>query len=531
MKKMSGLFLSMLLAVSVVFIGCSSSSPSSTVSGNQPAAESSAKGENQLRIAISSSPPNLDSHLSTLAIVQIVGSNLFETLVTIDKEYKVIPMLAEKIEVSPDGKTITFPLRKGVKFHNGKEMVADDVVASLKRWGQLASTRAALDNVEIVAKDSHTVQFIMKAPNSSVLGAIASPAQPAVIMPKEVIDSATKQGVKEYIGTGPYKLIEWKQDQYIHLQKYADYQTVDMPSTGLGGKKQAKINDLFYYIVPDQATRVAGMQSGEYDFADDVPLDNYDQLKADPNLEAIVVKPKRSSMINLNLEGHVFGNQKMREAVSTALDRDAIMMAITGNPDFYRLDPGILYREQALYSDAGKDKFNPNNPELAKQLLKEAGYAGQEVKILTTNAYDYMYKTGIVVKDQLEKVGIKVKVEVYDWPTMIDLISDAKNVSKWDIYTTGFILNMDPSQAMYLDSRNNFSGGYHNPRMDALLDTFRTTINPAEQKTLADQIQTLYYEDLPIIKIGDLHALTVYNKKLKNFTYFIDMPFWNATVQ
>src|SRR5690606_33024633 len=105
---------------------------------------------------------------------------------------------------------------------------------------------------------------------------------------KEVIDNASDGVITEFIGTGPFKFEEWKQDQYIHYVKYDEYQPVDLPADGLSGKKEALVDEIYIYIVNDSSTRLAGLQTGEYDFAYGIPYDNYDALLADDNLETIL---------------------------------------------------------------------------------------------------------------------------------------------------------------------------------------------------------------------------------------------------
>ena len=125
-------------------------------------------------------------------------------------------MLAESYEVSDDGMVYTFKLRQGVKFHNGEEMKADDVVASMNRWLELSAKANTLIGGSVFEEvDDYTVKMTANQASSDIIMILASPIQFAAIYPKEVVESASEEGIKEYIGTGPYKLAEWKQDQYV----------------------------------------------------------------------------------------------------------------------------------------------------------------------------------------------------------------------------------------------------------------------------------------------------------------------------
>jgi peptide/nickel transport system substrate-binding protein len=523
MKKIGSIFAIVLL---LLIIGCSKDTAQTT--DNQKTGTAST-ANNTLRIALSASPPTLDAHVSSAAATNQVSSHIFEYLVAVDKDYKVSPVLAEKIEVSPDGKTYTFPLRKGVKFHNGKTLVSEDVVASLQRWQQISMLgKSDLVGATITAKDENTVQINLKQPSSAILAALANVQQGAVIMPKEVIAGADAKGVKEYIGTGPFQFVEWKQDQFIHLKKFADYKPLSEPTSGWAGKREAKVDDLYFMPVPDAATRVAGLQSGDYDIADEIPFDNYDLLKNDPNLNIVITKPRRYNGLVFNAKTGVFANVKMRQAVNTALDLDSIMMAATGNKDFYRLTPSIMNPEQPWYVESGKENFNQKNPEKAKQLLKEAGYNGEPITILGTRDYDFLYKSSLIVKDQLEKIGMKVNLEIYDWPTLVSKRSDDK---LWNIFFTFYPIFPNPTQTAWIDSRHQYPGWYKNPQMDQLLDQIKLSNNFDEQKKIFEQAQALYMQDVPIVKLGDMYGLIGMRKNVKDFNFFLELNVWNVSKQ
>src|SRR5690606_31249107 len=145
-----------------------------------------------LNIAVTAQPPTLDTHLTTATVALDITRNIFETLVTMDEDFVAVPMLADSIDISDDGLTYTFKLREGVMFHNGEEMVAEDVVASMNRW--LASSSRAkmlLAGAEFVEVDEYTVQLNLQERASDTLDVMAGQGQFAAIMPKEVIEAAT----------------------------------------------------------------------------------------------------------------------------------------------------------------------------------------------------------------------------------------------------------------------------------------------------------------------------------------------------
>ena len=267
----------MLLAF--LLVGCSSEASSD----GSKTDKSSTKG-GELRVALVTQPPTLDQPATTATVSRDTARLMFETLLTTDSNYQAVPMLAESVETSDDGKTYTFHLRKGVKFHNGKEMTSEDVVASMYRWMEKSSIIGPVEGATFEAKDEYTVVLQLTQPSPLTLDTLASAKMAAAIMPKEVVEAATPEdGVAEYIGTGPFKFVEWKQDQLIHFTKFDDYQPVDAKADGLAGRKEALVDDIYFHIVSDASTRLAGLRSGEYDFAYTIPFDNYEQLMTEKN--------------------------------------------------------------------------------------------------------------------------------------------------------------------------------------------------------------------------------------------------------
>lgn len=537
-RKILCIFLVVTLAFSSL-IACSSNDASTTDSNNnsknqsQESSSESTTGseEKELKIALSVNPPTLDFQFTTATVTKQIGLHIYETLLTYDKGYQAVPMLAEGVNTSDDGMTFTFDLRKGIKFHNGKEMTAEDVVASLERWNEISVVAKTSFNTvtSITATSDYTVEIKSSTPSSVILPALASPRQPAVIMPKEIVEEAGKEEVASYIGTGPYKYVDWKQDQYVQLTRFDDYQALSTPPEGLAGKREAIIKDLYFYFVPNTASRIAGLESGNYDFVEDIPVDNSITLEKDPEINLHVGKPSRMNLMFFNHKEGVFTNKKVREAVNAALDLDAVMTVAAVDPKYFRVDPGLMFEDQKdWYVDVGSEKYNQKDIDKAKRLLKEAGYNGEEVTILSSKGFDFLYKSSLLIAERMKEIGINVNLEVYDWPTLLDLRKDPE---KWDIFYTYTGLSAHPSEINYVDSRKNYPGWYHNSEINQLLDQLVVTPDQDEAKEIFREIQSLYLEDVPIVKLGDMHALAASRSNVKNFNYFYEIHFWNVSVE
>lgn len=478
--------------------------------------------EGEIKAAISTQPATLDPHMNTAVITSLVARNVFEQLLTLNSSYQVVPMLAESVDESEDGKTYTFHLRKGVKFHNDKEMKAEDVVASLEKWIKINSKASLFEGAQFNISDEYTVMLELPERRFGILEAIADNGQFSGIMPKEIIEAAGPTGVKEYIGTGPFKFSEWKQDQYIHMEKFDDYSSLDTPADGLSGQKEALVDDLYFYITPDSSTRLTGLQTGEYDIAEGLPVDNYEQLKNDPNLDF------QQGMNNLwliyNKKQGLFTDNNMRKAVNAALNQEEILIGAKSFPEFYRLDSSFMYKEQKeWYSSAGSDNYSINDIEKAKGYLAAAKYNGEEIRILTTRDYDHLYNAAVITQEQLEKAGMKAKLDVYDWSTLLEKRAKPE---EWDIFFTGFPPVLAPTQLLFMSSE--WPGWTNDEKITQYVSEIKNTSTTEEAKQIWDELQAYLWDYLPGNKIGDHFEYVAHSKNLQGFTVFEGMVLWNT---
>jgi peptide/nickel transport system substrate-binding protein len=529
-KKWSLLLLAAMLAGCTAGSGSGGDSASpapGTQAGAPSAGPQAPKAGGELRIAYQAQPPTLDPHVTTSQAAATIGRNVFETLVTVDSNYRIQPMLADSWEQSADGTTITFRLRNGIHFHDGKEMTAEDVVASMNRWIEISSAgKDHFKGARFEVKDAGTVVLQLAQPTSTVMPMLAygGGGYPA-IMPKELVDAAPAEGVKEFVGTGPFMLKEWKQDQHIHLTKYADYRTRSEPADGLAGKKEALVDDILFIFTPDTSTQVAGLLTGEYDVAADVSYDSVQQLESNPGIE-VQVMPTGMLNVFFNKRKGLFTDVKARQAVAAAVDAESILISAYTDKRFYEMNHNMMmyYQTGQWSSDHGKDLYNQNNPEKAKKLLAEAGYNGQEIKIVTSRDYQDMYNGAVVLQQQLEKVGMKTKLEVYDWATFTELRNDE---NKFDILVITNTPKPEPSSLVYL--RKDFPGWTDSPELDRLLGQFRSAPTLDQAASVYEEMQKWFYEYVPVVKIGDGNSIAAAKSSVQNITWLDGLIFWNVT--
>ena len=481
-----------------------------------------------LKIGMIGEPPTLDSHATTAVITREIGINMFETLFALDAKFQPVPHLIDGHDVADGGKRYTLRLRKGVKFHNGKELTAADVVASLARWGKMSSPgKAVFKNVEAVeAKNPATVEIRLKEPAASLLTNLAQVDNAAVIYPKEVIDASGDGQLKEYVGTGPYRFVEHKPDRHIKLARFDGYAPRSEAPTGLAGRRVAYVNELYFMPVPDYATRQAGIITGEYDYIQQVKPDQYERLKSTAGVDALVIKPYGWVTIVLNNKQGLMTDRRLRQAIQAAVDAEPMMLAGLGHKDFFRLDPGLFFPEQPWHSKAGAALYNQRDKEKAKRLLKEAGYSGQPVRWLVTTEYEHHYKPAVVAKSQLEEIGFKIDLQVSDWATVVQRRGKPE---LWDAFSTAFVVVPEPSTATQVNCE--WPGWWCNAEKDQLLAQMVREPDHKKRYATWEKVQSAFYADAGRIKIGDYFRLDAKRKDVQGYDPGPYLHFWNVWVE
>ena len=500
-----------------------------------------------LHTAWSTKSPTLDTMTGMAAMSCYPGQMMFETLIAYDEDYLLAPMLAESWEQSSDGLTWTFHLRQGVKFHDGTEMTSEDVEASFTRYmtpgvGVRLGQFALLESWEAV--DKYTFAIHTSEPSLAILETIAYPVGDLVIMPKEVIEGKKAGDLQvptgydpdvthDLIGTGPYKLVEWKVGEYIRFQRNELYQPLPGDYSGLAGGKIPYFDEVYWHIVPEAGVRVGGIETGEYDWITDLPETEYARLIDSADVRPYTTAAAWALMILFNHDNWPASDVRFRQAVLATLDIEEVALAsASGVSEFYRLNPSVFVPEGPWYIDddpVAEELYNQNNPDKAKQLLAEMGYNGEEV-IMTIGLPGKYERMMVAVADQLEKrAGINMTIEKLDWPGQRARWEEPET---WHLSTTGYlsqvIFNPD-ALASFWHSKSTSSerGFYENPEMDAAFDAAAAALTLEDRIAAFKKVQQLYYQDLPNIKVHDYFATEAIRADIEGHkTWYRSNRFW-----
>jgi peptide/nickel transport system substrate-binding protein len=466
------------------------------------------------RWAVTNEPPNLDMTVTSASPVMQISNHIFETLLTFDDAWKPQLMLLDSYEKTPDGLRFVLHLRTGILFHNGKEMQAEDVVASLNRWllaGQRGIPVAPLVDA-VNALDKYTVELVFNKVYAPLENMLAYPIGGCIIIPKEIADAAGKNPLSDaqYIGTGPYRFVEWQPGRLIRLARFDGYKTRSEEPCGYSGRRTAYFDEIVFYPVADPLTRVAGVKAGDYDFAEQVPSDLIDTLQHDSTVRIYKMTPPESLYMMFNTRGGALTNELLRQALLAALDDDAIIMAAYGpvgekDGAIAGYIPGM-----AWYTDAGLERYDQGDPAKARALAQAAGYKGETIRFMTTTERPAFYNAAVVIKDQWVRAGFNVDLQVYTWATVVQRRADDK---LWEVFITSG--GPKPDIAITDQMTPTYPGWWTTDARTNLAALINTETNSARRYALWEEYQTLWYYQAPSVMLGVSYLYAVASPRVK----------------
>ena len=354
-----------------------------------------------LVVQVSTEPPGLDLTASPAsAIAGVVFYNVQEALIKVDRHGKLVPWLAERWYTT-DSKNYTFFLRKGVRFHNGREMKAADVKYVFDRAVNPETKhpyRVQYEAIQdVIVKDDYTISVSLKAPDAMFLWTVAR--QGSVIYPKEAVDTLKAQPV----GTGPFTVSDWVRGDRIVLVRNKDYWVKGLPH----------LDRITYRFIPDPNSALAALKSGDVDVSGfGLGPESIDELKKDPRFQVILGDTTNDVTLSLNNTKKPYSDKRVRLAITHAINKDEVLKGAMfgyGKVLGSNVDPLNPY-----FIDVSKRV--PYDPAKAKKLLAEAGYPnGFDAVFKVAPQYYYTVRSAEVVASQLAKVGIRATIQQIEW--------------------------------------------------------------------------------------------------------------------
>ncbi|MDH0846648.1 MULTISPECIES: ABC transporter substrate-binding protein [Delftia] len=455
--------------------------------------------KDSVTLAMTLEPPGLDPTAGAASSIgEIVLYNLFETLTKINPDGSVSPLLAESWEVSPDLKTYTFRLRKGVSFQNGEPCNAHSVKYSFDRAGDDKSTNkdkrtfAALSTRVV---DDHTVVVTNKDIDPDFLFVLGQ-ATSIIVEPKSAATNATRP-----VGTGPYQLGNWSKGASVTLTAWPRYRT----APGL------RIRRATFRFISDPAAQVAALLAGDVDAFPRVTPRSVAQFKANGRFQVVVSGSRAKTILAMNNARKPLNDARVRRAIAAAIDRKAV---IDGAGDGYGLPIGSYYVPTAFgYVDT--TGINPFDVEKAKALLAEAGVKTPLELTMTLPPTPYARQGGEVIAAQLAKIGIRAKLQNVEWAQWLSGTYTLKN------YDLTLISHVEPFDLGNF-AKPDYYWGYQSSQFNELYDKIKNASRPADRSRLLGDAQRLLAQDCVHAFLYTPQWVTVANKNLRGL--WKDMP-------
>ena len=475
-----------------------------------------------INVAFDAQPNTYDPHASGATAVAQVATWIFEKLFELDENGEPKCQLCESYDVNSDNTEWTFHIRTGVKFHNGETMDADDVAASMNRWYSKSTIaqKAIQTTSQFEAVDDSAVKIKLDAPCLLLPYIIANDVQQASIMPKSVIDVAGNNNlsVDQLIGTSSLKFTEWVVDSYIRLDKFDDYVPFTEEYSGDWGNKSVNFDTAMVYIVTDSTTRANGLETGEYDIAFNIQNADVTRLNASDNVKVENYGQGDMTITMNKSSGALFNDFKWRQVIGYAVDIAQMMEAAYPTIDGYCpyvVDGSYFEGDSPWHTDVSEAVSQ--NVSKAKELLKELNYDGTPIRMVTTETYPNQYNAALVMKQELEAVGLTVDLQVYEWGTLLTKIADP---TAFDLYPMSYPYDDNPASKNYIRKTN--TSGYTN---DATLDQYILNMNSLSSYSDAQEywkttIQPYCIETMQIIHIGDYKINVGLTKNVEDFRFY-----------
>jgi len=450
-----------------------------------------------LRVGYSSDVVTLDPGNHRSRVTESVLLNVYDSIVARTDDMKIVPEIAESI-TQVDATTYEARLRRGIKFHDGSELTAADVKFTYDRLtkagamdGKTSPRQSLVGPVaDTIVVDSHTVRFKLSSP---------WPVFTAYLPFNQIVSQAFVEKVKtdglatQAMGTGPFKLVEWRRGDSVILERFAGYYggAAEIPPVG-----PAQVDRVIFKIVPEPASRVAALLAGELDLIDELPHHAIKQLEVNPRTQVLRTNGTRSFFIDLNNRKPPFNDARVRQAANHAVNRQliidrilnglAVPLATLISPDSYGYNASLtpyafdLAKAKALLADAG----HPN---------------GVDLTLDVTNAFKEQAE---VVASMLSQAGIRTKVQLWEATALSDMWKDPDKHDRQMNFRSWGDGALDPVgifvPVLKTKDRGNFSG-YSNAEVDRLLTAADTETDVARRSKMYEEAQAIIHREAPLL--------------------------------
>lgn len=460
--------------------------------------------KNKISIAMKADPKTLDPQKSIDTMSNKSITLIYDTLLDLDENLNLKPNLAESWERLDDC-NVVFHLKKGVKFHNGEELKAEDVKFTLERAASSPQTLYLFKPItKVTVIDDYTVQVTTDKPFGALLNNLAA-VQGGIVSKKAVLKYGDDY-VNHPVGTGQYKLKEWLPGNRIVFEGFKDaYQGAP------------NFEELTYLTIPEVSNRMIALETGEVDVAFDIGIMDKETIENSNNLELVEVESPALLYLGFDQTNPIYQNKKLREAIAYAIDNQTFV--------------DVVFRGSAVAGDSPLPKASPayngnvkkynQDIEKAKKLLAEAGYPnGLDIELWCMDDGPRVDMC-VIIQDQLKKIGINVEIKIFEFGAYVSKTA----LPNKELYFLSWNSSGDGDVALYPlfhSSQHGAPGNrsfYSNKEVDKLLDKARVSVDEEERRSLYKEVQNILQEDLAIYALAYPKINLAKNKELKGLIF------------
>jgi len=499
-------------------------------------------GPTTLRFIPQADLRSIDPIWTTAYVTRNFGYLVFDTLFSLDKDFKPQPQMVDRWTVSEDKLTYRFILRDGLKWHDGQSVRAADCVASLERWGKRDTLGQKLMEAvgEMKAVDDKAFTISLKSPFPLILDALGKlSSNVPFMMPERLAKTDAYQQIPEAIGSGPFKFVkeEWVPGNKAVFVKNTDYVSREEAPSFAAGGKVAKVDRVEWLYIPDTTTAAAALNAGEADWYEQPPADLLPVFATNKDIVVATVDPLGNhGTLRFNHIQPPFNNAKLREAVLNLVDQKDYMAAAAGDPKYWKTCAALFGCGTPFETNAGADALlNGPNPAKAKELIKEAGYQGEKIVLMSATDQPIVHGQALVTLAALRGVGLNLEFQANDWGTLITRRTSKEPIDKggWSIFHTWFSAPDFFSPAVNILVRGSgdkaWFGWPTDAKIEALIDAWFKAPDLAMQKKLAADIQVeAYTNEIPYVPTGQFVVPTAYRKNLDGIIIAPVVFLWNV---
>ncbi len=455
---------------------------------------------NVLRVAPHAELKVLDPVWTTAYITRNHGYLVYDTLFAIDENFEPKPQMVDTWNVSEDGKSWTFKLRDGLKWHDGTDVTADDCVTSLQRWSKRDGAGQQLfRNIEsLTAVDTKTISLKLHAPSSTILDTLAKVSSNVpFMMPKRIAQTDPFTAITDPIGSGPYifKKSEWVPGSKVVYVKNKNYVARSEPLSLAAGGKVPKADRIEFKYYADPADAAQALIDHKVDYVESPSTKLVPTLEGKENIVVATTDPLGNiAMARFNTLLPPFDNVEIRRAATLVMQQEDYMTAALGDQKFWRTCYSVFPCGTPLSNDTGSDVIKATNIEAAKNALQAAKYDGTPVVILNPVDSPVISALTKVTVEKFRAIGLNVEVQDMTWATLTERRASRAAVKNggWNMFHTWWLAAdlLDPTAIAFSGDRDN--GWYGWPK-DEELEKYRAAYGLAatqeEKKEIAANVQ------------------------------------------